>query len=59
MLRMMSMTATELMQRRAALAILESVAERDAIERRRHCGEVANFDGFEQVLESRLLEAIE
>ena len=59
MLRMMSMTATELMQRRAALAILESVAERDAIERRRHCGEVASFEGLEDALAARLREAIE
>jgi hypothetical protein len=59
MLRMMSMSATELMYRRAALAILESAAARDAAERRRHCGEVADFDGFEDTLAERLREAIE
>jgi len=31
------------------------VAERDAAERRRHCGTAADFDGFEE----RLREAIE
>jgi hypothetical protein len=51
--------ATDLMLRRAALAMLQAAAERDAIARRRHCGEVATFDGFEDALAERLREAIE
>jgi hypothetical protein len=59
MLRMMSMTATDLLQRRAALAVLESAAERDAIERKAKCGRACDdLAGFEQVLESRLMESI-
>jgi hypothetical protein len=54
-----SLSAADLMLRRAALAVLESVAERDAIERRRHCGEVASFEGLEDALAARLREAIE
>jgi hypothetical protein len=53
----MSMSAAELLQRRAALAVLESAAERDAVERRRHCGQVADFDGFEDALAERQREA--
>ena len=56
---LMSMTAADLLQRRAALAILEAAAAQDAAERRRHCGEVATFDGFEDALAERLREAIE
>jgi hypothetical protein len=55
-------TATELMQsmqRRAALAVLENVAAQDAAARRRHCGEVADFDGFEDALAKRLQEKVE
>jgi hypothetical protein len=55
----MSMSAADLMLRRAALAMLEAAAERDAAERRRHCGEVADYDGFEDALAERLREAIE
>jgi len=54
---LMSMSAAELLQRRAALAVLESAAERDAVERRRHCGQVADFDGFEDALAERQREA--
>jgi hypothetical protein len=56
---LMSMSAADLMLRRAALAVLESVAARDAAERRRHSGEAATFDGFEDALAERLLELIE
>jgi hypothetical protein len=54
----MSMSLAELLQRRAALAVLEAAAERDAVERRRHCGEVADFGGFEGALAERLREQI-
>jgi hypothetical protein len=59
MLRQLSMSAADLMWRRAALAVLESVAERDAIERRRHCGMAADLEGLEDALAARLREAIE
>jgi hypothetical protein len=39
--------------------MLQAAAERDAVERRRHCGEVADFAGFEDALAERLLEAVE
>jgi hypothetical protein len=55
----MSLSATDLMWRRAALAMLQAAAERDAAERRRHCGEVADLTGFEDVLAERLQENVE
>ena len=50
----MSLSATDLMWRRAALAMLQAAAER-----RRHCGEVADLTGFEDVLAERLQENVE
>jgi hypothetical protein len=44
----LSMSATELMLRRAALVILESAAARDAAERRARCGRVCSIEEFEQ-----------
>jgi hypothetical protein len=60
MFRQLSMTATDLLHRRAALAVLESAAERDAIARKAKCGRACDdLAGYEQFLEMRLLEKIE
>jgi hypothetical protein len=59
MFRQLSLSATDLMLRRAASAILESTAERDAIERKAKCGRACDdLAGFEDVLGEWLLEAI-
>jgi hypothetical protein len=44
---MMSMSPADLMLRRAALAILESAAERDAVERKSRCGRACDLADFE------------
>jgi hypothetical protein len=54
----MSMSAADLLLRRAALAVLQAAAERDAAERRRHCGMAADLAGLEDALAARLLEAL-
>jgi hypothetical protein len=56
---MLSMSAAELLQRRAALAVLESIAERDAAERRRYCGRVCDIADFEPKLAELVQERIE
>jgi hypothetical protein len=52
----MSMSASDLLQRRAALAVLESVAER---ERNSLCGRVCDIADFEPKLAELVHERIE
>jgi hypothetical protein len=55
----MSMSAADLMQRRAALAVLESSAERDRAALRSKCGRLCDdTDGFKDALAARLTEAL-
>jgi hypothetical protein len=57
---LMEMSAAELMLRQAALAILESSAERDRAALRSKCGCLCDdTDGFKDALAERLLESIE
>jgi hypothetical protein len=55
----MSMTAAELLQRRAALAVLEAATERDMLARRHHCGRVCDAGDFELKLAELIREKFE
>jgi hypothetical protein len=55
----MSMSADELYRRHIARALLDFAAERDAIEHRRRCGQLADSVGLEDALAARLQELIE
>jgi hypothetical protein len=55
---MISMTIDELYRRRSVQALITATAEREALEHAR-CGSLATFDGFEDALAQRLLEAFD
>ena len=58
MFTMISMTIDELYRRRSVQALITATAEREALEHAR-CGSLATFDGFEDALAQRLLEAFD